>query len=169
MNHIGIDPGKDGAIVAQTDKGIEKIMIPLIGNEIDLHSLNHTIRRLSLSGGPHHFILENVHTLPIMSAKSNFTFGSVFGMLQALLVANNCKFTLVTPKEWQKEMWQGIPKQTKPGKKQTDTKAMSLLAANRLFPLQDLTKSDRASKAHDGIVDALLISEYCKRKFGSSD
>jgi hypothetical protein len=166
MNYIGIDPGKDGAIVAITEKGIEKIMIPLIGKEIDLHKLNYEIKRLSILGDGGHFVLENVHTLPIMSAKSNFTFGSVFGMLQALLVANDCKFTLVTPKEWQKEMWQGVPKQLKVGKKQVDTKAMSLLAANRLFPHLDLTKSERASKAHDGIVDALLMAEYCKRKFG---
>jgi hypothetical protein len=165
MNYIGIDPGKDGAIVAQTEKGIKKIMIPLIGKEIDLHKLNNEVKLLACYEG--HFVLENVHTLPIMSAKSNFTFGSVFGMLQAILVANDCKFTLVTPKEWQKEMWQGIPKQFKPGKKkQVDTKAMSLLAANRLFPHLDLTKSERSSKAHDGIVDALLMSEYCRRKFG---
>ena len=165
MNHIGIDPGKDGAIVALTDRGVETIMIPLIGKEINLNALNQIIKRLACAGA-HHFVLENVHTLPIMSAKSNFTFGSVFGMLQALLVANDCRFTLVTPKEWQKEMWQGIPKQTKPDGKRTDTKAMSLLAVSRLFPHQDLTKSERANKAHDGIVDALLIAEYSSRKFG---
>jgi len=41
---------------------------------------------------------------------------------------------------------------------------MALVAAKRLFPGQDFTLTERATKAHDGMVDALLMSEYGKRK-----
>ena len=72
-------------------------------------------------------------------------------------------------------MWQGIKEIRKPDttdkngkirKGQIETKKMSLIAAQRLFPTFMLTPpNSKSKKIHDGIVDALLICEYVKRKF----
>jgi hypothetical protein len=46
-----------------------------------------------------------------------------------------------------------------------DTKATSLIAAKRLFPEEKFLATSRSKVPHDGIVDAVLIGEYCKRNF----
>lgn len=174
MIYIGIDPGKTGALAyIDTDSGKHgSIVMPQIGNEIDINKFCDFMRQLTL--GDHHVITEDVHSIFGASAKSNFTFGRVVGGIEWALVALGCKYTKVAPKMWQKEMWEGVkPVQINTGKKtskgnvkyKTDTKATSLLAAKRLFPKDDFLKSKRSTVPHDGIVDALLIAEYCKRKF----
>ena len=70
----------------------------------------------------------------------------------------------VPAKEWQKEMFKGVDEITKPGKTSRDTKAMALVAIKRLFPELKLTFNDRSTKPHDGLIDAVLIAEYSKRK-----
>lgn len=44
-----------------------------------------------------------------------------------------------------------------------DTKAMSILAAHRLFPGVSLLRTDKCKKPDDGMSDALLIAEYGRR------
>ncbi len=70
-------------------------------------------------------------------------------------------------------MWQGVPliqkidgkKKNKDGtqKMKTDTKAMSLVAAQRIFPNESFLATERSSVPHDGLVDAALICEFGKR------
>lgn len=157
------DVGKDGAIVIFRDeKLVYKGVIPTIGNQIDLSGIRKILAKLDYSNT--HFVVEDVHAIFGASAKSTFNFGWSLGVLEGMLVGMGFPYTKVSPKEWQREMWQGIKPVYKPGKL-IDTKATSLLAAKRLFPNEDLRKSERAEKPHDGIVDALLMAEYCRRKF----
>jgi hypothetical protein len=175
MIRIGIDPGKNGYICVYEDLEDEKgwsyfytyYPIPLIGDKVDLISLDSIFDTYTLKFGyiNVHCVIEDVHALFGSAAKATFNFGWIVGVLEAMLVAHAIPYTKVTPKDWQKEMWQGIPKITKQGKTSTDTKAMSLLAAKRLFPNEDLRATERCTKPHDGKVDALLLAEYCRRKF----
>ena len=50
-------------------------------------------------------------------------------------------------------------------KTKVDTKAMALMAAKRLFPKVNLIMTERSTTPHDGLVDALLMAEYARRKF----
>ena len=169
MIRIGIDPGKNGFIcihVSGLDDFDDKFTyypIPLINKEVDLKELCSCLvmdgKKIDV-----HCVIEDVHAIYGSSAKATFTFGWIVGVLEALLVAHEIPYTKVTPKVWQKEMWEGIPIQKKANKR-TDTKAMSLLAAKRLFPNEDMRASERCKVPHDGKVDALLLAEYCKRKF----
>lgn len=175
MIRVGIDPGKNGYICMYYETYDEASdysyfkydPIPLINSELDIHKLCQIINSIPNreNTGNIHCVLEDVHALFGASAKSTFNFGWIVGVLEGLLVASNIPYTKVTPKEWQKEIWKGIPIQKKQGKNSTDTKAMSLLAAKRLFPNEDLRDTERCTKAHDGKVDALLLAEYCRRKF----
>lgn len=164
LYRAAIDVGKDGGLVIlENDSVIYKTATPTIGDQIDLSGIKDILARYDKK--TLHIVVEDVHAIFGASAKSTFNFGWSLGILEGMLVGMELSYTKVKPKEWQKEMWQGIKPVIKTNSKAIDTKATSLLAAKRLFPSEDLRKSGRATKAHDGIVDALLMAEYCRRKF----
>lgn len=172
--HIGIDPGKKGALVELVDGKIGNMFVtPLISKEYDEAGMRAIIEKYKVllnNGEDVHIVLENVHSLGGVSAASNASLMDNAGFWRGLLVAYKIPFTRVSPKEWQKEVWTGIKpiyktKKTETSKKQIDTKAMSLIAAQRLFPTANLLKSNRCIKPDEGFVDALLMAEYCRRKF----
>lgn len=97
------------------------------------------------------------------------------GFLTGLLVAHKIPYTLVQPKEWQGEIWTNADMvvshkkvKCKNGKeinrKETNTKATSINAAQRLFPSVDFRRNERCRKIDDNKVDALLMAEYARRK-----
>lgn len=169
---IGIDVGKSGGIAVFVDDKLDLLEItPNIGDRIDLHSIAYILN--SYNNEPNtdfHVVIEDVHALFGSSSKSTFNFGWSLGILEGIISTLSIPYTKVAPKEWQKEIWMGIRPVYKLSKEESsrksiDTKATSLLAAQRLFPNVDFRKSDRAKKAHDGIVDSLLLAEYCRRRF----
>lgn len=160
---VAFDVGKDGGIVILGDeKLIFKGVMPRIGDRIDLPEIRNILA--IPDSYDYHVVVEDVHAIFGASAKSTFNFGWSLGILEGMLAGMGIAYTKVAPKVWQKEMWQDIPLVYK-SSKTVDTKSTSLLAAKRLFPNMDLRKSERATKPHDGIVDALLMAEYCRRKF----
>lgn len=175
MYYIGIDPGIDGAIVVINNDKCYLHNIPKIKNKLDVHKLN-IIFNEYLEKNSYVFI-EDVHAIFGSSAKSTFNFGWICGIKEAMIVSKNIPFIKVRPKIWQKEIFQGISEIRKPSKKdkngkiikgKLDTKAMALMAYKRLFPGLDLYITERGNKsknAHPGLVDALLIAEYGRRKY----
>jgi hypothetical protein len=160
---IGIDPGKQGAIAYMSGGKVLKYMsIPLIKTEINVRELAHLltpdyIMNETLNGTCEISVaLEDVHAMFGASAKSTFAFGHICGFLEGLIVANDYSYVKVQPKIWQKKAWTGIPLIKKAGKNSTDTKAMSRLALDRLFP----NESKSIPKTKDGIVDAILIAYW---------
>lgn len=156
---IGCDPGKSGGIVALDAMGNVLLThaMPVIGKEYDLQKihdlLDHYSRHKVYVG------IENVHAIQGKAGNSsNFSFGLGKGILMGIVSGLKMPYLLVNPRQWQKETWEGVTKQS-------DTKKTSLIAAKRLFPDQDFLASERSRKPHDGIVDAMLIGEYCRRKF----
>lgn len=166
---IGIDVGKQGAVVALYEDGkIETSAMPLMKGEYDLQAIRKKI--MSYADFDTHIVIEDVHSIFGASAKSNFEFGVGVGMIRMAAAMAQIPFTLIQPKMWQKEIFVGIPVIKKPGKREEgrgtlDTKAMALVAVQRLYPKLDLRKSERAENPHEGIVDALCIATYCKLKF----
>jgi len=173
--YVGIDTGKNGAIVALNKKKklIYKYTIPKIKNVVDLRKLNGYFKEFSKHNS---FIsIENVHAIFGTSAKSTFSFGQIFGMLEGITIAHNFRYSLINPKDWQKEMFKGIREIRKPSttnkngkiiKGGMDNKAMAEIAYKRLFPGIDLyitEKGNKSKNVHDGLVDALLISEWSRR------
>lgn len=174
---IGIDIGKDGAIVVQSSGGgITTLKTPLIGKEFDLHEMRNILQ--VYVGSNTHVVFEDLRAIFGSSAGSTFSFGFVAGATEAICASLDIPFTKVQAKVWQKEMFVGVQEMRKPDvivkkaghpptskKGGLDTKAMALVAAKRLFPKVDLRKSQRATNPDNGIVDALLMSEYCRRKY----
>jgi len=176
MNYfMGIDPGKNGAYAVVNENGtsITYGKFPRIGTEIDLKELrllfdrlidDYTVMRLPVDSLT--IAIEDVHALFMSSAKSTFNFGGICLALEICICLHG--YHKVKPKDWQKLAWEGITKQFKfvKGKKKSDTKKNSLLAVKRMFPDADLRGTVKSTTDHDGIVDALLIAEYCRRTYG---
>jgi hypothetical protein len=170
--YIAADPGKKGAIVViDQNNNVLTAQTPLVGNEIDTYQI---AKFISSFEGDKHAVIEDVHSIFGVGAKANFQFGRALGILEGIICTLGIPYTKVSPKDWQKEMWQGITpiqintgKLTKEGniKFKTDTKSTSLLAVKRLYPEVNLLPTERSKKPSDGIVDALLMCGYCKRKF----
>jgi len=184
MNIIAIDPGVDGGIVVMRKSGeiVQKYVMPKVAKVFDLNEFIHIIKSHKDNSIAY---IEDVHSLFGMSAKSNFSFGGIVWTMRAVCACFNVPYTLVAPKTWQKEMFQGVREMRKPSKQikkkdkktgeiietskqgQVDTKAMALLAVKRLYPDTKLTATDRSTIAHDGIVDAILIARYgCYKERG---
>ena len=81
----------------------------------------------------------------------------------------NPKDTIRTPYATMKDLKSSIRKLEKiykaGSKTKVDTKAMALVAAKRLFPKVNLMMTSKSTVPHDGLVDALLMAEYARRKF----
>lgn len=162
---IGIDPGKSGAIVAINKNGRElfKSVTPTIGKE---YNESHMRSMLDSFDEPH-VVLENINGHVAKGRTTAFVMGEGKGIWRGLLSGCQLPYTMVTPQTWQKEMWQGVPVQKKSNGRK-DTKAMSEVAVNRLFPHIDLyvtAQGNKSKNIHDGLADALLMAEYCRRMY----
>jgi len=168
---IGIDIGKQGAIVIrENNKPDIMVKMPMIKTELDYHALHKLLE--PYEGGNGMVVFEKLGVIFGSSKQVAFSMGHQSGAVEMACVALSIPFTKVTAKEWQKEMFTGVDEITKPPSKMSksnkstrDTKAMALVAAKRLFPDVKLTLGERATIPHDGLVDALLMSEYARRKF----
>ncbi len=177
----GIDPGKTGAIVFIEGDG--KIYsaenVPLADGDYIIDVMYAILQRAKLQAGHKcaQIALEHVHATHMGGKSSNFDFGRGRGIWEALLCASGISFIQVEPKAWQKEVWQkgdieykeppgpAVENQKKENRK-IDTKLTSFRCATRLAPVYDFIdhgKSGRGNRVNDGIVDAYLIAEYCRR------
>jgi hypothetical protein len=170
--HIGIDPGKDGSIVIIHSNGTpEAHKMPMLNkSDYDMGGLFELLRGNAELPGEAIVVLEDVHSIFGASAKSNFQFGKGCGIIEAMIVAAGLSYVKVSPKKWQKVCLEGVREITKAktnsvGKAKVDTKAMAEVAAKRLYPKFPLNFGGRAVKAHDGLVDALLMAHYARVTF----
>lgn len=166
--YIGIDIGKKGAICVLNSDGIEIQPMPMIKDELaysDLFDLIQHVQNSTLTktGGNPHVVFEKLGVIFGSSKATAFSMGYQSGAVE-MMISLGIPYTKVPAKQWQKDMFQGVDVIKKTGKTSNDTKSMALIAAKRIFPHQKLTFGDRATKPHDGIVDALLMAEYAKRK-----
>lgn len=176
MQFIGIDPGLDGALVVIDFDGSEKIVTSFVTPTINPKPK--IVKGKKKSGGKRAYDLPEMrdlldrdpaHTFAMLEKSqampptlhgrpqgtaSSFAIGVGYGVWQGLLTGLGISFEVVHPRRWQSVVCRQVA---------GDTKARALIAAKRLFPRLDLRKSERCTKAHDGIVDALLIAEYALR------
>jgi hypothetical protein len=169
MIHLGIDLGKEGAIVAIDDRGriTWKIKTPLLKastkrgkkqgrDEYDIPGMRAVLLRSDASEGIY-VCIEKAHTLPAAMGGStaNFQRGLSYGLWQGLLVGLEIPYLTVAPQTWQKRMFEGI--------NADDTKQASAIASKRLWPKEDWRRSELAKKIDDGLTDAALIGEFGRR------
>lgn len=165
---IGIDNGLDGGIVGVEASGeivLSKIMPTLKlgkGRDVDVCGIQAYMHNAKERYDQVQVILEQAtkHSPGVMALCSTW---NTFGAITALLKLERIRYEVVQPQKWQRAFW-ARPKMAKGAK--FDTKAAALSAAEKLWPGRDWTKSDRASKPHDGMIDAALIAEFGRRTLG---
>mgnify|MGYP000753563751 CR=1 FL=1 len=175
--YLGFDVGKYGAIVGVDSTGeVTTSVMPLsVGGEISLKSVCE-ILKVYVDCYDVVCAVEDVHSIYGASAKANFQFGRGLGILEGFIGAFELPFIKVAPKTWQKVAFLGVPEiRNSPTNEQVakaklgespkgsvNTKAMALIAAERLYPKVNLLATTRSKKPHEGIVDALLIAHFLK-------
>lgn len=165
--YIGIDIGKEGAIVIanSTNNELDVYKMPKIKTEVDYVSLFEILSYFRKKDC--HVVFEKLQGIFGTGKKATWSLAEQSGHINAFCIALNLPYTPVPPKQWQKEMFQGVRQIKKPSKSGTtmvnDTKAMALIVCKRIFPHLNL-RPGRLVNPHDGIVDAALLSAYCRRK-----
>ncbi len=154
MIYVGIDPGLKGG-VSYVDKKGAYYSLPMP----DMSELSELLGAWERDFGIKHIFLEKAQAMPKQGVVSMFNYGVHFGMLQGLFIAEGYPYTLVTPQEWQKEMFKGAS-----SKEKKSPKERALEIVRRLFPKDRFVASIRATRDHDGMIDSVLIAEFCRRK-----
>lgn len=142
MNYIGIDPGHSGGVAVIDETG--KIIWLMIYSDYDLRKVAETYSDAA-------YVVEHVGAMPGQGVTSMFNFGKSFGYILGVLEANKCRYELVRPQKWKAEFGA------------TSNKNTSIAVAQRLFPKANLFRTERCTKKHDGMAEALLMAEYARR------
>jgi hypothetical protein len=158
--YIGIDIGKKGAIAVVNENSIDTFPMPMLKDEVDKGSLFFILATNSPENT--HIIFEKLGVIYGSSKQTAFSMGYQMGLVEAFCVAMEIPYTAVRAVDWQKEMFKHTTVINKTGKTSKDTKAMALVTIKRLFPTLSLTYG-KATKPHDGLVDAVLIAEYARK------
>lgn len=151
---IGIDGGLNGGLcVLQDGELIELAIMPTQPagngrNEYDCHAIISFLEKYPEAT----IILEKAQYTPALGGISSFAFGKSYGTMIGILSALKLPYHIVPARTWQTKLFQGQAK--------GDTKAASKIIAQRLFPSQDFTATERSKKLHDGLTDATLIAYY---------
>jgi len=85
-----------------------------------------------------------------------FNYGEGYGTLKGVIQTLGIPLRLVPPREWTKELHKGVT-----GGK---AKEKSKEAAGLLFPKEDFLRSPRCKKPDEGLMDAVLITEFGVRE-----
>ena len=160
MIYIGIDNGLQGGIAIIHDGKLELQVMPVFSdgkrNRVDVVRLSDILMMRNAI-----VVYESV--AGSKSVKAAVSMADSFARVESVLMLNGLRREPVTAKKWQKTFWT-VPKMAK-GKK-FNTKAAAINKAKQLWPEQDWRKNDKCRIVHDGLVDAALMAEYCRRVFG---
>lgn len=162
IRFVGVDPGKDGAIVAFDENGaIENMtLMPVIhqaknGKALyDVAELARVVEHYGDREPAPVWFIEKQQPLPSKMGGSNANYSRGYGLalFEGILAAGMQPYHLISPGTWQTTMLRDV--------QGVDTKARAYIVAQRLFPRVDWRRSELARKPHDGLVDAALIGTY---------
>jgi hypothetical protein len=152
--YIGIDNGINGGIIVLDSKQniISKHIMPVLGKtkkEYDINVIKYLLDRYNDNSL---IILEKAQPQFRDGRKQAFKTGYGYGVLQGVLTALNISFQIVSPKIWQKKIFEGL--------QSDDTKTASIMFCKRKWPKEDWTATERSTKYHDGLTDAACMAYY---------
>ncbi len=163
MRFVGIDPGKSGGIVALSEHGalLFAARTPLFrAARQRIEDEHEMVRALREAIGDNAgdrcaaFVgIERVAAMPGQGVSSMFSFGANYGLWRGMLAALCLGYTLVSPRDWQRNV-EGL----RSGLSVGERKAKIAAAAARRWPDLDLR-----AKASWGMADAAWIAEHVRR------
>lgn len=168
MRIVGIDPGQKGGIAELREDGsvgLDPMPVIVSGNRafLDIPGVR-LVLRSALAVGSCHVFIEKQQPLPAKmgGGNANFQRGYHLGVLEALCNGLYIPYELVGPRRWQNLILADIIGE--------DTKARARLAIQRLYPKlwPSLPRTPKSRKPHEGLIDAVLIAEYGRRRLGEA-
>lgn len=171
-DYLGCDPGLNGSFaVVSGDRIRYKMVMPIISitakdsktkTELDRKGILSFLKTLPV---PTHVAIEEQEAFRGQNITGTCTQCRGYGILLMALTAAHMDIIEVSSDVWQSHF--GITPITQREGKTTKEQALSI--AQMIYPDTDFRKSDRSHKAHDGIVDAVLIANYCQFKGEEND
>jgi len=179
MIYLGIDNGKDGAVVSLDEKGriAGKYKTPILKasskggekkgrDEYDITGMRDILARVCPVNTDMGFIgsvmafVEKAQAMPssMGGGLANYSRGLSYGLWQGLLVGLGISYQVVSPMAWQKAMLASI--------NSDDTKQAAAIAVRRLWPNENWKKTEKTSKIDEGYADAALVAEFGRRLVG---
>ena len=155
MIWVGIDPGKDGAIVALNESGVQTVPI-LLRKCVQKRKWN--IRRvldafaIFAKMNPELVVIEKPIAMPRQSVKSTLETGYGFGILVTAMEAHNIEYEVVTVREWQANVLVG-----------TDAKGKerAIEVAHAIVPELEFCGPIK----HSGIADAACLAIHARNQW----
>jgi crossover junction endodeoxyribonuclease RuvC len=160
MIFVGIDPGKDGAVVAigedrqvigswlAADSFTIKVTKGGKRNYLEKNMANIIADLLAM--GPILTVLEKQQARPGQGSTSMFQTGMGYGLWRGILGALAAPADIVHPKTWQKRVLRDAP---------GDSKGRAIMVCSQRLPELNLTPGKRR-KPHDGLADAGCMALY---------
>lgn len=161
MISVGIDPGLNGAFGVIDGTHIYGIPITTYwitlksGKRRQKYDWQATLKILQVRKDTI-VTIEKQYSMPMQGIVSQFSVGLGYGALRGMLCGLDITTKPVHAKTWQKEFFKRDKEKT--------TKEQALEAIKELYPQVDLFASERSTVHHEGIVDAMLIAEYGRRR-----
>jgi len=143
---IGIDPGREGAIVRLDDSGATAWLLPYDDAGLQGRELARMMREI----GEGVVVLERAQSMPRQGIASAFRYGRDYGVIVGVLDAIWQPYTTVAPGVWHRRIVGGTS---------DDPKARARAVIEARLPLLEL-RPGRRRKAHEGIVDAACLALY---------
>lgn len=159
---VGMDPGKDGGLVAVTRPGLvsTSARMPVVrttksdGGERTVVDAEKVAAFLK-SSGAQRVVIEDVWSSPQMGVVGAFSFGDSKGVLRGVCAGLGLPVAFVAPLTWKGRMGVLVPR--RPGVSKKDhkkaLKAAAIARAQVLFP-------GAAGMDHDGVAEAALMAAY---------
>ena len=141
---IGVDPGLKGGLAILHENGVAWA-VPF--DEAEYIKAIETVKDFQCIA-----CVEKVGAMPGQGVTSMFNFGKNAGFIEGVLQSFGIPYQLVPPQTWKKEFQLNSSKQK------------SIDVCKKLFPNVNLLPTPRCRKESDGMAEAVLMSEYARRK-----
>ena len=158
---VGIDPGKDGALVAihfdgkirRVELTKEQFTIPIgkgSRREYDAAAMGNCLVELHAVYGIDLVVIEKQQAMPGQGSTSMFSIGMGYGLWLGAIATLGIPVQIVHPRTWQKRILRDVP---------GEGKGRAVLLCKQRHPELDLTPGKKR-KPHDGIADAACMSLF---------
>lgn len=160
----GIDPGREGAIAVVAGDGqlLFRQQFPLVAGTLEPGPLFELFKEFDEAWDGIYAFIEKATAMKGQGVSSTFKFGANYGFVRMAVAALGWKYELVHSSRWTKVMHAGVDSKIK------DSKKKSGIAAQRLFPKESFLATEKSRVPHKGLIDAVLIAEYGRRKLGGA-
>lgn len=152
--YVGIDNGLNGGITVLDNNGniLLCTTMPTLGKgkkDYDIVTINNLLQPYKTGSLTY---LEKAQAHFRDGKKQSFKTGYGYGIMLALLCANQMSHQIVAPKVWQRKVFAGL--------NSTDTKLASAQFCQRKWPAQSWHATARCTTVHDGMTDSACIAHY---------